>query len=377
MAVAERGEVIERIVQRADLEGFADRLLDAFWDRPEFQQLHPPRGRVRAWVRWNLDLVVRWLIEGRPPSESELEAFREHARQRAAEGVPADVVPANFRSGARFAWRALLEAAVEDERSALLESADLLFEYVDRVSRIYAEAYEEVAQSAVATSEEVSARALLRRLAADEPALPEDHRLAGGIGFRLDRAARPFVIALPQRSLDDHAALAAKLRRHGALAISDGGRVAGLTAQRRPWSETDLDRRAVLAVGPLAIGAERTIALDELRDAVDAAVAAGDCGEISVDAYLVEILLIRCARIADRIAERVYGPLTEELTRTLDGLVEHSFERARTALSLPVHRNTLRDRIHRIGLATGVDLDTAHGRGLAWLAWLQRRRLRT
>jgi PucR-like helix-turn-helix protein len=375
MAVAERGEIIERIARRANLDEFADRLLDAFWDRPEFQQLHPPRNRVRAWVRWNLELVLRWLIDGRPPSDAELERIREHARDRAAEGVPADIVPANFRTGARFAWRALLEAATEDERPALLQSADLLFEYVDRVSRIYAEAYDEMARSGAATSDEPAARSLLHRVAFDEAPLPEDHQLAERIGFRLDRRARPFVVAVPGRSLEHHAALAATLRRHGALAASEGRRVVGLASGNRPWEELQLEPQAILAVGPAAIGTERTIALDELRDAVEAAGSAGDSGEVSVGQYLPEILLIRSARIADRIADRVYGRLDEELARTLDLLVAHSFERAAAASALPVHRNTLRDRIHRISAATGVDLETAQGRGLAWLAWLQRRRL--
>ena len=69
---------------------------------------------------------------------------------------------------------------------------------------------------------------------------------------------------------------------------------------------------------------------------------------------------------------RIYGPLTPELERTLDLLVEHSFERGSTAAALPVHRNTLRDRINRISELTGVDLGQAEGRGLAWLARLQR-----
>jgi hypothetical protein len=128
MGAAVAGDVVRRIVGRANLEEFADRVLDSFWDRPEFQQLHPPREAVRAWVRWNLDLVVRWLVERRPPDEKELDMFREHARDRAAAGIPADIIPANFRRGARFAWGALLEAATEEERPALLESADLLFE---------------------------------------------------------------------------------------------------------------------------------------------------------------------------------------------------------------------------------------------------------
>jgi purine catabolism regulator len=69
---------------------------------------------------------------------------------------------------------------------------------------------------------------------------------------------------------------------------------------------------------------------------------------------------------------RVYGPLGDELAHTLDVLVEHNFDRAPTAAALPVHRNTLRDRINRVSETTGVDLDSAYGRGLAWLAWLHR-----
>jgi hypothetical protein len=373
MQVVDRGAVVAEIVQRADLEAFADRLLDAFWDRPEFQQLHPPRREVRAWVRWNLDLVIRWLVDGRPPSDSELETFREHARARAAEGTPADMVPANFRRGARFAWGVLLEAAGEDERLALLESADLLFEYVDWVSRIYSEAYEEAARTATATAEEGAARALLRRIARAEAPLPEDHRLAEQLGLRLDRASHPFVIAAPRRSVDHHAELADGLRRSGALAASEGRRVVGLAGARSAWRQVELDRRAIVAVGSPAIGVERGRALEELRDAVEVAAARGEHGEISVERYLAEVLLLRSPRIADQISNRVYGPLGDELVRTLDLLVEHSFERARTAAALPVHRNTLRDRINRISELTSVDLDSAYGRGLAWLAWLQRK----
>jgi hypothetical protein len=374
MQVVARGEIVRRIVGRTDLEEFADRVLDTFWDRPEFQRLRPPREAVRSWVRWNLELVTRWLIESRPPSESELEVFREHARARAADGTPADVVPANFRAGARFAWRALLEAATDDERPALLESADLLFEYVDRVSRIYSEAYEEVARhaSASASAEEATARSALKRISADEVPRPEDHQLAERVGFQLDRAARPFVVAAPRRSAGYHAELAAALRRRRALAVSERRRVIGLANRRLDWDSLELDRRVLIAHGPGAIGIERGRALDELCDAVEIAVARGDTGHVEVDDYLGELLLRRSPRVAARIEQRMYGPLGPELARTLDVLVEHNFERARSAAALPVHRNTLRDRIGRISELTGVDLESAGGRSLAWLAWVTR-----
>lgn len=365
-------DVLRGIVQRTDLEVFTDRVLDSFWYRPEFQRLHPPRDDVRAWVRWNLDLVIRWLVDGQPPSEAEIESFRNRARERAIGGTPADIVPANFRRAARFAWAAILDAATDEERLALVDSADLLFQYVDRVSGIFSEVYEATATSSSTTIEETSARALLQRIAADEAPLPEDHQLAERIGFEIERASSPFVIASPRLPAEHHTKLAAQLRRRQALAASEGRRVVGLANGRSPWRELELDSFAVVASGPAAIRGERWHGMDELRTAVEVAITRGHRGEVAVENYLPDLLLRRSPRVANQIRARIYGPLTPELERTLDLLVERNFERAATAAALPVHRNTLRDRINRISEITGVDLECAHGRGMAWLAWLQK-----
>jgi hypothetical protein len=113
-------------------------------------------------------------------------------------------------------WGALLEAATEEERPALLESADLLFDYVDRVSQISSDVYGAAAKSAPVAAQESAARALLARIGRDEPPLAEDHQLAERIGFEIGRAARPFVTATPGHSAQYHAELAARLRQRGA-----------------------------------------------------------------------------------------------------------------------------------------------------------------
>ncbi|MBV9839101.1 MAG: helix-turn-helix domain-containing protein [Solirubrobacterales bacterium] len=375
MALLSGGEMIRRIVARSDVDEFSERVLDSFWELPAFQETHPPRDDVRAWVRWNLDLVIRWLVEARAPTDGELEVFRQHARDRAADGTPADIVPANFRRGARFAWRALLEAATDEERPALLESADLLFEYVDRVSRIYSEVYAEATRAAPAGDEERGARTLLQRIARDEDPLPEDHQLAERLGFGLERAARPFVIAVPGWPSERYLGLATQLRRRGAVAASEGRRVVGLASARASWEGLELSSHAVIAAGPPAIRAERSRSLEELRLVASVALQRGRTGSVALADYLPELLLRRSPRIAAAVRNRVYGPLEgahPELARTLDMLVRHGFERGVTAAALPVHRNTLRDRVKRIGELTGVDLDAAEGRGLAWLAWLER-----
>ena len=85
-------------------------------------------------MRWTLDLVVAWLVDDRQPTEHDRERFRDRARLLAEDGMPADIVPANFRRGARHGWAALVDAARDHERTALLESAGLFFEFVDQVS---------------------------------------------------------------------------------------------------------------------------------------------------------------------------------------------------------------------------------------------------
>ncbi|MBV8221643.1 MAG: helix-turn-helix domain-containing protein [Solirubrobacterales bacterium] len=375
MEALTRGEVLRRIVERADLEVFTDRVLDSFWEEPALQQLRPDRDDFRSWVRWNLDLVIRWLTDGQPPTDDEVAVFREHARTRVAEGFPPDLIPASFRRGARFAWRAILEVATEAERAALVESAEVLFEYVDRVSRVYSEAYEYTARTRGPSAEEIAAGDLLRRLAADEPPLTEDQRLAERIGFRIDQAARPFAVAIPGRPAQQHSELAARLRRRRALAASEGRRVVGLCNVKAPWRGLELDAHALIAHGPPAIGGERGPALDELRDVIQIAAARGRTGEVGLAEFLPELLLSRSPRLASQIRARVYSPLDgdhPELVRTLNALIKNDFEKGRAAAALPVHRNTLRDRIARISELTGVDLERAEGRGLAWLAWLQR-----
>jgi PucR-like helix-turn-helix protein len=377
MAVQLRAsDVIRRIVERVDLDEFTERVLDSFWERPEYQRFRPLREDVRSWVRWNIDLMIRWLVDGQPPTESDLERFRERARMLAANGMPADIVPANFRRGARYAWTAILDAAREDERAALVESADLLFEFIDRVSQLFSDTYASAGPAATISDEERRARALIARACAGEEPSGEDLQLGERIGFDLSGAYRPFVMVTPAGSVQRHMTLAARLRARHLLAASEGRRVAGLANRNVPWRELGLDPRAAIAQGNRTRRAELLEAFDELRVVVDVAVRNGRGGEIQPDDHVAELLLRRSPRLATRLRSRVYDQLAAhdpELTRTLDALIEHDFDRGATATALPVHRNTLTNRINRIRAVTGLDVDSSDGRGLLWLAWLERR----
>jgi hypothetical protein len=362
-------DVIRRIVERVDLDAFTEQVLDSFWERPEYQRFRPLREDVRAWVRWNIELMIRWLVDGQPPTESDLERFRERARMLADNGMPPDIVPANFRRGARYAWTAILDAARDDERAALVESADLLFEFIDRVSQLFSDTYAAAGPAPAISEEERRARALLARACAGEEPSGDDLQLAERIGFELGAAYRPFVAANPAWSVQRHMELAGRLRARRLLAVCEGRRVAGLAGQAVRWPE--LDGRAVSAQGPRTRRAELNEAFDELRVVVDVAVREGRSGPVEADDHLGELLLRRSPRLATRLRTRVYERLDPELTRTLDALIEHDFDRGATAAALPVHRNTLTNRLARIRTLTGLDVDSADGRGLLWLAWLE------
>jgi hypothetical protein len=362
-------EAVRRIIERTDLDAFTERVLDTFWDRPEYRSHRPPRDELRAWVRWNIDLVVRWLVYDQRPTEEDLATYRARARAQAAEGMPADVVPANFRRGARYAWTQLLAGAREDERPALLESADLLFEFIDQVSELFSDAYE---TTATLPEEERLAQDLLSRLCARDVPTGEDHQLAERLRFELRGSYRPFAFSSPTLSGRHHAGFAARLRGLGALAASEGRRVVGLAHEPVAWAELDLGSGGVTAEATAVGRSQLGESLDDLRAVIELAVRDGRSGPVDADDYLPDLLLRRSPRLGARLRARVYGRLTQvdpELARTLDTLIQHDFDRGATAAALPVHRNTLGNRLARIRSITGLDVDRAEGRGLLWLAW--------
>jgi hypothetical protein len=319
------GDVVRRIIQRADLDEFTERVLDSFWDRPEYQRFDPDRDDVRRWVRWNIDLVIRWLVDDQPPTKADLERFRERARMLAADGMPADIVPANFRRGARYAWTSLLEGARDDERPALLESADRLFEFIDRVSEQFSDTYGTLGPAATASEDERRAQALLSRARAGEEPTGEDHRLAEQLGVALAPAYRPFVLAAPSRSVQQHAGFAARLRSGGVLAAFEGRRVLGLAVDELSWRGLGLGARAIVAQGRLTPRGELREAFDELETVADVAVRRGRSGAVAVEDHLPELLLRRSPRAAAPVRARVYGaPASRDpaLARTRDTLID-------------------------------------------------------
>jgi hypothetical protein len=366
--------MFRRIAARLDLDELAEAVFASFAERPEYQSVRPPDEMLRAWVRWNIGLVERWSSTGEEPTDADLEGFRVLARIAAADGTPADVILTNYRIGARVAWAAVTGVAAEEDRGALGEGAALMFEFVDRISRAFSEAYEEAARAGGSAAEERAAQGVLQRLAAREDLLAEDHRLAERIGFDPGGSLRPFVLSSPGRPASQYEVIAQRLRERRALASSRGRVVIGIAHDTPAWDELDLGATvaATYAIGEVTPSQDIGPALEELRTLVAVAVAGGHVGLIDVDDFLPQLILARSPQLAGRLHRRVYGRLSPELAQTLNSLVEHDFDRGRAAAALPVHRNTLTNRIARIRTSAGVDLDHAEGCAIAWLAWTQR-----
>ena len=149
----------------------------------------------------------------------------------------------------------------------------------------------------------------------------------------------------------------------------------GLAPVPVSWRELGLGDDAVLAQGAAAERADLADTLDELRTAAQLAVVDGrsgrhDRGRPSGRAPAPALPADRRPARGARLRKAVGEP---ELVRTLDALMAHDFDRARTSAALPVHRNTLTNRLNRIAAITELDVDSADGRGLLWLAWLGRR----
>ena len=296
--------------------------------------------------------------------------------------MPADVVPANFRHGARYAWAALLEGAREDERPALLESADLLFEFVDRVSQLFSDTYESTRPPAVVSDEERRALGLLAGSARAPRWSARTTSSPSGSGFELSAPYRPFALAAPAtvRAAPRHARRPPPRRARAGHA--EGRRVVGVAPRRAfagaSWASS---RTGAIAQGAATPRAQLSEALDELRTVVDLALGAGPAPARWTSTTTSPELLLRKA---PRGWRRGCAPGSTassaasdpELARTLDALIEHDFDRGATAAALPVHRNTLGNRINRIRAITGLDVDEADGHGLVWLAWLDRDRAR-
>jgi hypothetical protein len=306
------------------------------------------------------------------PPDSDLDQLRQWTRARATEGLRLEDLLRLVGLVHQLGWQLLRDFAREDESDALVELSGPVAEYADRISEVVTETY--LAERELLVSEEERrTRSLLDRLCVNSPLDAADRELADRLGVPLDCAYAPFAVVMPGRPPHRHATLAARLRRGGwRLAVTQSDCVLGVTWT--PLDLADLGERhdVLLAIGEPAPRGDLGAAREELELLAEHGRRMGLLGRLRAEDYLLEILLGRSPRLAERLRARVLAPLPDndhgELARTLQTLVGCRFDRTATSAVLHVHRNTLAYRLGRIEEITGLDLGSPRDLACVYMA---------
>ena len=373
-------QTLADIVERIDFDTVAVDMVAAFrTEIPGYGRLPTAilAEQITSIVRGNLELFVRTVLEQREPSDDDLAPFHESTKERAAEGMPLEDLLHAYRLGGRMAWNVLVKTARAYERHALLEAAELIMGYVDRVSSAVAQSYLEEHQQ-LASEEEHRQRTLFDALVQGDPIDSGLREIADRLGFPLDETYRPFALALPGAPAWEHSQVAASLRLRSILAVTEGERVSGLAGSTVPNHALGNGRTLLAAAEPTP-QSELSIMLEEARFLVELGRELGLKGELKAEQFLPELLLANSTRLAEAVRRRVIGPLEDyaerresELIETLEAFVASGLDRRGTAERMHVHPNTLDYRLRRIQELTDLDLRRPGDLALITLALKQR-----
>jgi PucR-like helix-turn-helix protein len=365
---------LRRVLERFDVGVVIRRMEAGFSQLPAYTSFPWPVDRS-AVVRWNVDLILRWIINGTAPDDYVQSELYELLRARAIASQPIENSILVYRRGARMFWEALLDLATDEDRAVLIAEAEAVWscleDYLDMVVNVFAQAYASQ-EDVPSTAGDRRARALFDRLSAQLPVTIEDRDRAARLGFDLAEPYCPFTAELAGASAAGHADLASRLRRAGALAFTEGVRVIGLTPPGFSWTAFLDDPRLLLAQDPPTARTQLEAAADQLRALIAIAARSGRRGRVRAEDFLPELLLADSPEIAGRVVQRVFGPLDRpdaaDLAATLRCLAVSGFDSTAAAAALPVHRNTLLYRVARIEKLTGLSLKDQRDRTLVLLA---------
>ncbi len=324
------------------------------------------RTRVKPVTRDNVELLLRVLRQGAPVRDPELERFRRSAADRAAEGMALGDVLGAYRIGGRVVYRQLVTIYQRGEEPELLKATDLLMQYVDQVSSAVAEAYVEEFKHVVSEGER-DLRALFDSFCRSRPVPADLHARADSFGLVDGAEVHPVVVIAGEADVRAHSDLAARLREHGILAISEGRHVVGLSVPSpRPLLPDDEAHLATYSRPTPA--SELIAALGALRDAAALGHRLGRRGVLPLSELFPEVLLAASPKTVETLKQDLLEPMrangrrnAADLIGTVRTYLEHDLSRAATANALHIHVNTLDHRLGRIAALTGIDLTTTDG----------------
>src|SRR5829696_2933822 len=239
-----------------------------------------------------LRLWYQWLASGGSLAADELSALRASVRTRADEGVPLEDLLHAYRIGGRLGWQILRRHATVEEQDALLDAAELLMLYIDTLSEIVTETYLDEREPIVAEDER-RARNLLERIVDGTPLASQERHAAECFAIHLRDAYVPFAVAISGATPRRYAALAARMRDRGRLAVTEGSRVFGLAAGTVERGELDEGPRVLLAAGEETPRAALGEVREDLGLLVDHGRRAGLTGVLTRESHALELLLAR------------------------------------------------------------------------------------
>lgn len=329
----------------------------------------------------NLTRVLQLLTiedggEGTQAPEEVYDAARHTGVRRAKQGMRLEDVLRSFRLGGRLVWEALIaEARAQGvgEGATMLDLGDRMWNAVDKASAEVATAYQATERDILRAEEQRRAALWDGLLAgrAKDPTFAAE--VARSVGVPVE--GRYAVVATSHG--DQHEVTQRIGDRLSALGVETAWQprpegLVGLLALR----ECPLQRVVRVLGDRLEVAAGVSLVVPALAEADTAhaqarlALRTVDPGSgvvVPLDDRLPEALLLDRTDLAERLVENWLGALLDlpaadrkPLLDTLEMWVESAGSTTRTAELLPVHRNTVINRMRRIHAVTGHDLSSGH-----------------
>lgn len=334
-----------------------------------------PAGARRADIRAILAIALDQAGRGRAPDAMN-EAIATLARQWAADGRPLD--QRSVQLGARRVAIAVVEHAPElnlDEH-VLLAMQGASWDWATTCASILAEAQRD--HEVAAARRDAAARAgFLRDLAAGRITAARLAHEAEAFGLDVNRCYFALQAECPDAATAS--TLEAHIRRSGAtdtlqpLEVVLNSRLIAIAPQVPTEHEG-----VTLAVGRATLLHQAQESFSEAAEALNTARAFGITGVVDLGTLGPLPLVTEAEPLAERLSERhlnaldAQGPAGVALEETIRTLLDHDRNVEATAAALHVHRNTIRHRMNRFHVLTGLDLRVTQDLVAAW--WLLKRR---
>ncbi len=362
----------------ARVEAITDRLVDTIErDNPGYRATRlVSREDLRLSCHDNVERILELLRDavagdghgsGRVERDPRYDAARATGRRRAEQGLPLNDVLRSFRIGGRLIWDDVVEQGESRLTAAeVREIGTRLWEVVDTTSAQVAHAYHGHERAMVRADEQQRAELWEGVLGGRA----RDAGFAREAAMLLDLPVSGELLVVVTASIDLRLA-EQRLAPHASTWVRRMSDVVGLVALREERPDG-----AVAALQALALTASVPLGVSSIVHGLGGGVddgyhqasfalrAQGEApGVAAFDDRLPEALLLGSPDVAQRLVERWLGPLlrlpageSRALLDTLGAWVAGGGSASRTAAAVHCHRNTVVNRLRRVGELTGHDL---------------------